>query len=218
MKLVFVAIFALTLSFGNAQVNQVNLDQTDGRFVQENITLTPGDYQFNISNTDVDHEVGFVLVPKGKTGPENHIKNAYVTAPVKSGASSPSKVVTLSAGEYEYFCPLNPTPKYTLTVRDDVEPIKLTQVEGGFENQEVTVSEGSYQFEIVNNGVDHEVGFVLVPKGKYDASNHIKAAYVTAPVADGSSSKTGIVELSAGEYEYFCPLNPTPKYTLTVLK
>ena len=218
MKLVLVAIFALTLSFGNAQVNQVNLDQTDGKFVQENVTLTPGDYQFNISNTNVDHEVGFVLVPKGKTGPEHHIKNAYVTAPVKSGASSPSNVVTLSAGEYEYFCPLNPTPKYTLTVRDDVEPIKLTQIEGRFENQEVTVSEGSYQFEIANSGVDHEVGFVLVPKGKYDASNHIKAAYVNAPVADGSSSKTGIVELSAGEYEYFCPLNPTPKYTLTVVK
>lgn len=75
---------------------------------------------------------------------------------------------------------------------------------------------GTYQFEIGNTDVDHKVGFVLVPKGKYDAAHHIKAAYVKAPVAQGSSSKTGTVELSAGEYEYFCPLNPTPKYTLTV--
>lgn len=218
LNVVLVAFFALSLSFGNAQVEQVNLEQTKGKFVQENLDLTAGDYQFNISNTGVDHEVGFVLVPQGKSGPENHIKSAYVTAPVNTGKSSQSNVVTLEAGVYEYFCPMNPTPKYTLTVHDDVEIVKLGQVDGGFKVQAMTVSEGSYQFEIANNGVDHEVGFVLVPKGKYDASNHIKAAYVSAPVADGSSSKTGIVELEAGEYEYFCPLNPTPKYSLTVLK
>ena len=80
----------------------------------------------------------------------------------------------------------------------------------------MTVSEGSYQFEIANEGVGHNVGFVLVPKGMYDASKHIKAAYVKAPVADGSSSMTNIVNLKAGEYEYFCPMNPTPKYSLTV--
>jgi len=158
------------------------------------------------------------LVPQGKSGPENHIKNAYVTAPAATGKSSQSNVVTLKGGVYEYFCPLNPTPRYTLTVREDVETLHLGQVDGKFNVEALTVSEGSYQFEIENNGVNHEVGFVLVPKGKYDASNHIKTAYVTSPVAEGSSSKTGIVELSAGDYEYFCPLNPTPKYTLTVLK
>ena len=97
-----------------------------------------------------------------------------------------------------------------------VENVKLTQVSGEFETKSLALGEGSYQFEIANNGVDHEVGFVLVPKGKYDAANHIKAAYVTAPVADGSSSMTSVVSLEAGEYEYFCPLNPTPKYSLTV--
>jgi len=56
------------------------------------------------------------------------------------------------------------------------ETLKLTQVPGEFETKAVTLEEGAYQFEIANAGVDHEVGFVLVPKGKYDAADHIKAA------------------------------------------
>lgn len=97
-----------------------------------------------------------------------------------------------------------------------IENVVLTQVSGKFVEESLELAAGSYQFEIANDGVDHEVGFVLVPKGQYDEANHIKTAYVTAPVADGSSSLTSVVELEAGEYEYFCPLNPTPKYALTV--
>jgi len=214
--LIIMTLFSVGLSSVNAQVEQIDLVQETGVFTTESLEVKAGEYQFNIANSNVDHEVGFVLVPKGKYGQENHIKEAYVNAPVATGKSSQTKVVKLAAGEYEYFCPLNPTPKYTLTVRDDVETLKLGQVKGSFKVQALTVAEGSYQFEIANNGVGHEVGFVVVPKGKYGPENHIKAAYVKAPVIDGSSSKTGIVNLTAGEYEYFCPLNPTPKYTLTV--
>jgi len=217
-KLILTALFALCISFVQAQTSQVDLVQTKGAFTTESIALVAGEYQFNISNSDVDHEVGFVLVPKGKYDAMYHIKEAYVSAPVAKGKASLTSVVNLEAGEYEYFCPLNPTPKYTLVVRDDVESIKLGQVPGKFKVTALTVTEGSYQFEIANNGVDHEVGFVLVPKGKYDAANHIKEAYVSAPVAEGKSSLTGIVDLKAGEYEYFCPLNPTAKYSLTVEK
>jgi len=96
-----------------------------------------------------------------------------------------------------------------------VENVKLTQTVGKFTTENLTLAPGKYQFEIANSDVDHEVGFVLVPKGKYDAADHIKAAYVKAPVAQGSSSMTSVVDLAAGEYEYFCPLNPTPKYSLT---
>jgi len=215
---ILMAFFAISIASVNAQVEQINLEQQKGVITTESLTLAEGDYQFNISNSNVDHEVGFVLVPKGKYDMGDHIKEAYVKAPVKTGKSSLTSVVNLKAGEYEYFCPLNPTPKYTLTVVEGVEDIKLGQVEGKFKVEALTVSEGSYQFEIANNGVDREVGFVLVPKGKYDMSDHIQAAYVKAPVANGSSSQTGIVELTEGEYEYFCPLNPTPKYTLTVTK
>ena len=217
-KLIVMALLTLSMSFVNAQVEQINLEQTEGVFTQTSLDLTEGDYQFNIANVDVDHELGFVLVPKGKYGEKDHIKEAYVKSTVDAGEKSLTSVVHLEAGEYEYFCPLNPTPKYTLTVHDDVETLKLGQIEGEFKVQSMTVSEGSYQFQILNNGVDHELGFVLVPKGKYDTKYHIKSAYVNTPVNNGESSLTGVVNLEAGEYEYFCPLNPTPKYSLTVVQ
>ena len=197
-------------------VQNLKLTQTPGEFVKKSMTLTPGKYQFEIANSNIDHEVGFVLVPKGKYDPADHIKTAYVKAPVATGKSSMTSVVDLPAGEYEYFCPLNPTPKYPLTVTDKIENLKLTQTPGEFEMKSLTLAPGQYQFEIVNSNIDHEVGFVLVPKGKYDPADHIKAAYVKAPVATGKSSMTSVVDLPAGEYEYFCPLNPTPKYPLTV--
>jgi plastocyanin len=217
-KMILMAVLTLGMSYASAQVEQIDLEQTTGEFTQKSLDLQVGEYQFNIFNNNVDHEVGFVLVPKGKYGAENHIKEAYVKTTVATGKSSLTSVVSLEAGEYEYFCPMNPTAKYVLTVHDDVETIKLGQVEGAFEVESVTVSEGSYQFNIANNGVDHEVGFVLVPKGKYGAEHHIKSAYVSAPVKDGGNASTGIVVLEAGEYEYFCPMNPTPKYSLTVVK
>lgn len=197
-------------------VQKISLEQTPGVFSEQSLNLSPGSYQFEIINNGVDHEVGFVLAPKGKSDPANHIKAAYVTAPVKNGSSSMTNVVKLEAGEYEYFCPLNPTEKYSLTVGSGVQKVSLEQTPGKFTTEGVVLSAGSYQFEISNNGVDHEVGFVLAPKGKSDPTNHIKAAYVTAPVKTGASSKSNVVNLEAGEYEYFCPLNPTEKYPLTV--
>ena len=211
-----VAVFLISVSLTTAQVQQVNLEQVKGEFTTESLTLASGKYQFNISNTNVDHEVGFVLVPKGKYAAAYHIKDAYVKAPVAKGKTSATNVVNLESGAYEYFCPLNPTSKYSLNVVADVKTLSFSQVPGAFEAKNIALKTGAYQFEVSNKGVDHEVGFVLVPKGKYDSSDHIKAAYVKAPVANGTQSKTGIIELAAGEYEYFCPLNPTPKYSLTV--
>lgn len=218
-KITFIiALFLSVFSFTsiNAQVETVQLEQTEGAFQTQQLTLAPGAYQFDISNNGVGHEVGFVLVPKGKYEATDHIKEAYVKAPVANGKSALTSVVKLAPGEYEYFCPLNPTPKYTLTVSDEIKTVKLTQTPGKFKNESLTLEAGQYEFEIVNEGVDHEVGFVLVPKGKYEATDHIKAAYVKAPVATGKTSKTNIVNLEAGAYEYFCPLNPTEKYSLTV--
>lgn len=99
------------------EVKVISLEQTDGEFTIQGLTLDAGKYTFEISNNDVDHEVGFVLAPKGKTEAENHIKEAYVTEVVPTGGKSSSKVVTLTPGEYVYFCPMNPTPQYTLTVK-----------------------------------------------------------------------------------------------------
>ena len=101
----------------SAQV--ISLEQTKGKFTQETLTLKAGSYIFEVSNNNVGHQVGFVLVPKGKDAskPENHIKTAYVTKVVDNNTKEKSKVTTLAKGEYVYFCPMNATPQYTLMVK-----------------------------------------------------------------------------------------------------
>jgi len=215
ITILFVTLFSTMLS---AQVQNVKLVQTKGEFATTSLELAPGQYQFEIANQGVGHDVGFVLVPQGQYDATDHIKEAYVKAPVATGKSSMTNVVNLEAGTYEYFCPLNPTDKYMLKVADAPRQLKLTQTPGKFELESVTLAEGQYQFEIANEGVDHQVGFVLVPKGKYDQADHITAAYVKAPVDQGKSSMTNVIDLEAGMYEYFCPLNPTAKYPLVVTK
>ena len=118
-----IAIIVLVLGFifnSNAQeVKKVKLEQTKGEFTEKSLTLSEGTYIFDIINSGVGTKVGFVLVPKGKsvTDPNNHIKNAYVTSPVETNTIGNTKEVTLTKGEYVYFCPLNKTPQYTLTVK-----------------------------------------------------------------------------------------------------
>jgi len=218
IKTFFFSILVIVGFATQAQVTQIDLEQVKGDFTTETVNLAAGDYQFNIANNNVGKDVGFVLVPAGKYDQADHIKAAYVTEVVGNNKVSKTGVVNLEPGTYEYFCPMNPTPKHTLTVYGDVETVRLNQVEGKFIEDDLTVRAGQVQFDIANVDVDREVGFVLVPQGKYDQSNHIKAAYVTAPVAEGKASRTGIVNLEPGTYEYFCPLNPTPKYTLTVVE
>lgn len=100
------------------KVKTVKLEQTPGKFTQEKVKLKAGTpYIFEISNNGVDHPVGFVLAQKGKTEAEDHIKSAYVTEVVLDGATQTSNEVVLEAGEYVYFCPLNPTEQYELTVK-----------------------------------------------------------------------------------------------------
>ncbi|WP_299363616.1 cupredoxin domain-containing protein [Winogradskyella sp.] len=126
-----ISILIITLSFtltSNAQESMkkeammkedtkatvVSLEQTKGEFTQKTITLAEGSYIFEISNNNVGHQVGFVLAPK--SNPEAHIKTAYVTKAVDNNSKETSNITTLEKGEYVYFCPLNPTPQYTLIV------------------------------------------------------------------------------------------------------
>ncbi len=115
----FTLILAITFSAQAQDVKTVSLEQTKGEFTQKSITLSEGSYVFNISNNNVGSDVGFVLVPAGKDAADakNHIKEAYVTKAVADGKTQSSKTVTLKKGTYTYFCPLNPTPQYTLTVK-----------------------------------------------------------------------------------------------------
>ncbi|MFS4483644.1 cupredoxin domain-containing protein [Hyunsoonleella sp. 2307UL5-6] len=124
-----IAILVVTLGFalnGNAQdkmmdkaVKTISLEQTKGEFVQKALTVSEGTYVFEVANNHAAKEVGLVLVKKGDDAskPENHIQTAYVTQVVKDGETQKTKATTLAKGEYVYFCPLNPTPQYTLTVQ-----------------------------------------------------------------------------------------------------
>ena len=100
---------------GVEEANIIQLEQTKGEFTIQGLTLSEGTYVFEIANNGVDHEVGFVIAPK--SNPDQHIKTGYVKETVKNGKSSTSSEVKLAKGEYVYFCPLNPTPKYSITVK-----------------------------------------------------------------------------------------------------
>jgi len=119
-KVVAILVFALAFVVNsNAQdVKTVALEQTKGEFTQKHLTLSEGSYIFEIANNHSGVDVEFVLIEKGKdaSNPENHIKTAYVTKVVAEGETEKSNVTTLAKGEYTYFCPLNKTPQYTLTV------------------------------------------------------------------------------------------------------
>ncbi|CAH8282929.1 cupredoxin-like protein [Mariniflexile fucanivorans] len=126
-KIISILVLALVFTLNtNAQdkmmdkaVKTVALEQTKGEFKQKSLTLNEGVYIFEVTNNHAAKEVGLVLVPKGKdaSNPENHIKTAYVTTTVKDGKTEKTNATTLTKGEYVYFCPLNPTPQYTLTVK-----------------------------------------------------------------------------------------------------
>ncbi len=113
-----VVALAFVLNINAQEVKTISLEQTKGEFTQKSLTVSEGTYVFAVSNNQVGKDVGLVLVPKGKDAskPENHIATAYVTEVVKDGKVEKSKATKLTKGEYVYFCPLNPTPQYTLTV------------------------------------------------------------------------------------------------------
>jgi plastocyanin len=126
-KVISILVVVLAFAFNsNAQdkmndnaVTTIALEQTKGEFVQKALTVSEGTYVFEVANNHAAKEVGLVLVKKGAdaSNPENHIQTAYVTQVVKDGETQKTQATTLAKGEYVYFCPLNPTPQYTLTVQ-----------------------------------------------------------------------------------------------------
>ncbi|MBO3698026.1 cupredoxin domain-containing protein [Roseivirga sp. E12] len=120
-SLMIIALLVGFVATGFAQKDEakvIKLDQTPGKFTTEALTLKPGKYIFEVTNSGVDHEVGFVIAPvtNGKEG--DHIKAGYLPKAIKDGEKASSKVVELKAGTYNYFCPLNPTPHYQIIVKE----------------------------------------------------------------------------------------------------
>lgn len=97
-------------------------------------------------------------------------------------------------------------------MKDDVTIIKLTQTPGAYETKSLTLTPGKYIFEVTNKNVDKQLGFYLTDANKTQVANSGLASLVKK----GETSTSGIVELKAGDYNYNCPLNPTPTYSLAV--
>lgn len=112
-----IALVAFVATGFSQEVKTVTLEQTKGEFTVQELKLSPGDYVFEVQNNGVDHPVGLVVAPEGKTDKKHHIQNAYLVSTPKSGESAKSKTVNLKKGTYVYFCPLNPTPQYKLIVQ-----------------------------------------------------------------------------------------------------
>jgi len=63
--------------------------------------------------------------------------------------------------------------------KEAVKTVSLEQTKGEFTQKAITLSEGTYIFEVSNNNAAPEVGLVLIEDGKdgSDAKNHIANAY-----------------------------------------
>jgi uncharacterized protein YpmB len=74
----------------------------------------------------------------------------------------------------------------------EAKTVSLEQTKGEFTQKALTLSEGTYIFEVSNNKAAPEVGLVLIEAGKdgSDANNHIKAAYVSQMVKHGKTESS----------------------------
>lgn len=94
---------------------RINADTAGKRLAEaETLELKPGRYIFRVTNTDVPYELGFYAQAADKMKiPEK--------PRVAGGGVMPGETVdfaiNLTAGEYVYACPLNPTPEYSLVVK-----------------------------------------------------------------------------------------------------
>ena len=104
------------------------------------------------------------------------------------------------------------------TNAQEVKTVSLEQTKGEFTQKSITLSEGTYVFEVANNNAAPEVGLVLIEAGKdgKNPKNHISDAYVSKMVKHGKKESSKKVTLKKGTYKYFCPFNKTPQYTLIV--
>jgi hypothetical protein len=108
---------------------------------------------------------------------------------------------------------------FSTSAQENAMLVKLTQTPGKFEGKEIKLKSGSYQFEVTNKGVDHEVAFFLQKesdRSNAEFSTSLNNSGLPKLLKNGETAKTGVVELTAGKYVYSCPLNPTPHYSIVV--
>ena len=185
----------------------VQLSQVEGEYTTTQLNLVPGDYIFEVTNTEVEKDLGFYL--QDKAG--DQVTNSGLAKLVGNGQTSRTGVVTLTEGNFQYSCPLNPTPHYTVNVGTP-ETIKLSQNEGIYNEGELELAAGYYVFEVTNTEVAKDLGFYLQDADGAQVTN----SGLKELVGEGETNSSGLVYLAPGAYQYSCPLNPTPHYTVNV--
>ena len=103
---------------------------------------------------------------------------------------------------------------YTTTSKADCEVINdKTGADRLAQSKVLKLKPGKYVFRVTNKNVPYNLGFWLRGDGLVNRA--------TLPSVSGGGLSTGAtkdyeIELTAGEYVYSCPLNPTPDYKIVV--
>lgn len=142
-----------------------------------------------------------------------------------SSCSDNKGTESVDATQHETAVEETHTPEKTKeeSVETEVETIKLEQTHGAFSTESLELEAGKeYNFEITNNA-GRPAAFVLVKAEDSEAAKTdfksviIGDAALAGLLEDGQTgTSTGTVNLEAGEYVYFCPVNETPQYKITV--
>lgn len=147
------------------------------------------------------------------------------TLALASLLSSCSKEAKTEAPTHEVAMEETPAPEKMEEEKaeTEVETIKLEQTHGAFTTESLELEAGKdYNFEVTNNA-GRQAAFVLVKAEDAETAKTdfksviIGDAALAGLLEDGQTgTSTGTVNLEAGEYVYFCPVNETPQYKLTV--
>ena len=131
-----------------------------------------------------------------------------------STASTEPTVIELTQTACQFVEPEGKDHGYTsgrksdcVAVNDESGAKRLAAVEP------LVLKPGKYVFRVTNQNVPYELGYYL------RAANTLKIPF--QPKVSGGGLKAGTtkdyeIALTAGEYIYSCPLNPTPDYPIIV--
>jgi hypothetical protein len=94
----------------------INAETAADRLTQAKpLVLKPGRYIFRVRNSSVPYQLGFYLRASSRL--LRALRPKVVGGGIDKGESK-DYAVELTAGQYLYSCPLNPTPDYPLIVKD----------------------------------------------------------------------------------------------------
>jgi len=133
--------------------------------------------------------------------------------PESNGSTTSATVIDLTQVGCQFLEVEGKNYQYQTQNASDCKKINaetLASRESGFKPLEL--KPGKYIFRVTNSNVSYPLGFYLRGKG-------IKQ--VSLPKVSGGGLTKGItkdyeVDLTAGDYVFSCPLNPTPDYPLVV--